>query len=286
LINDYVLPKTVEDALAALKQGNAKLIAGGTDLMLDLKSCKAAADTLVDINGIKELKGIKESDGNIIIGAGTTHQEVAESFLIQEKAVVLAKASGSVGSLQIRNTATVVGNIVNAQPAADAAVALVALGAEAEIVDKEGTIYQPVENLYAGLAKCKVDSSCQIITAVRFPALFSNQGSAYVRLAKRGALALPMLCVAVAASLKDGKIEWVRIVMAPVSTKPLRALEAEELLKDKEPSEEVILEASKKAAAMADPRDSKLRGSRAYRSSVLVNLVKRGITEAIKNARQ
>jgi carbon-monoxide dehydrogenase medium subunit len=281
MLKDYVIAKTVDGALTALRQGNAKVVAGGTDLMLDLKSGKVQVDTLVDINSIDELKNIELVDGQIRIGAAVTHQEVAKSELIKDKVPALAKASGSVGSLQIRNTATVVGNVINAQPAADAAVVLVALGAVAEIHDDAGVSNQPVEQLYAGVGKSKVDSSKQLVTAVQFPALLLNQGCAFIRLAQRGALALPMLNVAVVASLVENKVEWIRIVMAPVATQPVRATSAENMLKGAEVNEANILAAAQEAAAQANPRSSALRGSSEYRKSVLVTLVKRGLTEAL-----
>lgn len=284
MLKDYVQPKTINDALAVLQQGNSRIIAGGTDLMLDLNSGKLTAGILVDINGISELKKIELVDGQIHIGGAVTHQEAALSEIVSKKAPALARACRSVGSLQIRNTATVVGNVVNAQPAADAAVALVAFGAVAEIHDNNGTAYQLVEELYAGVGKSKVDSSKQLVTAVQFPALLPNQGSAFIRLAKRGALALPMLNVAVVVSLLNNKVEWVRIAMAPVAVKPLRAAEAENMLKGKEVNEENILAAAKAAANQANPRDSALRGSSEYRKSVLETLVKRGLTEAFKEA--
>lgn len=280
MLKDYTIVKTVDSALAALRLGNAKVIAGGTDLILDLKSGKVQVDTLVDINNIDELKKVELLDGQIRIGAAVTHQQVVESELIRDKALALAKASGAVGSLQIRNTATVVGNVVNAQPAADAAVALIAFGAVAEIHDDAGVTHQQVEQLYAGVGKSKVDSSKQLVTAVQFPALLPNQGSAFIRLAQRGALALPMLNVAVVASLVENKVEWVRIVMAPVATQPVRATSAENMLKGAEANEANILAAAQEAAAQANPRSSALRGSAEYRKSVLVSLVKRGLTEA------
>lgn len=281
MLKDYTIVKTVDGALASLGQGNARVIAGGTDLMIDLESGKIKVDRLVDINNIAELKKVELVDGQIRIGAAVTHQEVAQSSLIKERALALADASRTVGSLQIRNTATVVGNVINAQPAADAAVALIAFGAVAEIQDATGVTYQPVEELYAGVGNSKVDSGSQLVTAVQFPALLANQGSAFVRLAQRKALALPMLNVAVVASLVENKVEWVRIVMAPVDIKPVRATSAEELLKGAEANEVNILAAAQEAAAKANPRSSGLRGSAEYRKSVLVSLVKRGLTAAL-----
>lgn len=283
MINDYVLPKTVEEALAALEQGNARIIAGGTDLLLDLQEGKKTPEILVDVTGIDSIQFIRESQGLICIGAGVTHQQITESSLLREKAAVLAKASGTVGSLQIRNTATLAGNVVNAQPAADGAVALVALGAEAVVQDQEGSRTELVENLYAGLNSSKVNSTYQMLTELRVPSLEITQGSAYVRWAKREALALPMLCVGVVVSMKGDRIEWARIAMAPVATQPQRALEAEAVLKGQVPTEEVIMQAAEAAVKAANPRDSKIRGSKVCRTSVLKNLVKRAILEALEN---
>lgn len=284
LLKDYLLPKTVDEALVALEQGDARVIAGGTDVMIDLKSGRIAADKLVDITGIDELNKIELVDGQIRIGAAVTHQEAATSELIQEKALALATASRSVGSLQIRNTGTVVGNVVNAQPAADAAVALVALGAVAKIRNVGGEEYQPVEDLYAGVGKSKIDSTKQLVTFVQFPALLPNQGSAFVRLAQRGALALPILNVAAVVSVVDKKVEWTRIVMAPVGPQPVRATEAELKLQGAEVNEENILLTARLAAGQAIPRDSALRGSAEYRKSVLETLVQRALTEAFTSA--
>ncbi len=287
MLQDYLIPETVEQALSYLQdnKGQARIIAGGTDLLLDLADGKKEAGVLVDITRIPGLKKITMEDGVIRIGAAVTHNRVAKSEIIQEKASVLAQASRSVGSLQIRNCATVVGNVVNAQPAADAAVALVALGAEAEIVSPTGKEYIPVEKLYAGVGKSTLDSTAQIVTGIRFPAALKNQGSAYERLEQRKALALPMLNVAVAVSLSGERFEWARIAMAPVGTGPVRAAEAEAILKGAEANLEVIEKAAQAATSQANPRSSALRGSREYRLEVLPVLVRRALEAAVAQAK-
>lgn len=288
MLKDYVLAMSVEEALDSLKShaGEARIIAGGTDAILDYQSGKLSAKCLVDISKIDKLKKVEYVDGQIIIGAAVTHSEIKESSLIQSKAPLLAMASGSVGSLQIRNTATVVGNVVNAQPAADAAVALVALGAVAEIVDHNGTRYVPVEEMYAGVGKSTVDASRQVVTAIRFPALQAKQGSSFVRLAQRGALALPILNVAVVLSLaEDNVVEWVRIVMAPVAPKPLRASQTEKVLQGAVVTDQLIGEAARAAVVEASPRSSALRGSAEYRKEVLEVLVRRALEQAIAAAK-
>ncbi len=287
MLKDYILATSIEEALVCLKTyaGQARIIAGGTDAMLDLSAKKITTSCLLDITKVKELKKIESMDGQIVIGAAVTHSEVKNSDLIRTKAPLLAEASGSVGSLQIRNTATMVGNVVNAQPAADAAVALMALGAVVEITEDAGTSYVPIEEMYLGVGKSKVDSTKQMATSIRFPALLPGQGSAFVRLAQRGALALPMLNVAVVLSLCEDKVEWVRIVMAPVAPKPLRALEAEKYLQGAVINDELIAKAAKIAVSEATPRDSALRGSAEYRKEMLEVLVRRALQQALTTAR-
>ncbi|MDR9757982.1 MAG: FAD binding domain-containing protein [Thermacetogeniaceae bacterium] len=287
MLQDYYIPKSIADTLALLKDNNgrARIIAGGTDLVLDHQAEKITADAFIDISNIDELKKIECSDGYISIGAAVTHNQVARSQLIQEHAIALAQAARAVGSLQIRNIATVVGNVVNAQPAADTAVALVALGAEAEINSFSEVEYVPVEDMYAGLGKSTVDSTSQLVTRIRFAVPERNQGTAFVRLCQRKALALPMLCVAAMVSLKDDKFEWVRLVMAPVGPKPIRAAKAEEMLKGSPVTDEVIEKAAQLALENANPRSSLVRGSREYRMGVLPVLIKRALVAAVAQAK-
>lgn len=286
MLQDYLIPETTEQALACLRdgKGRARIIAGGTDLIPDLEDGKKEAGVLVDITRIAGLNKITVEDGVIRIGAAVTHNQVAKSELIREKASVLAQASRSVGSLQIRNTATVVGNVVNGQPAADAAVALVALGAVAEIMSPAGAEYLPVEKMYAGVGKSALDSTAQIVTMIQFPSALKNQGSAYERLQQRKALALPMLNVAVVVSLSGDRFEWARIAMAPVGPGPVRATEAEAILKGSQASQEIIEKAAGTSVAQANPRSSAIRGSREYRLEVLPVLVRRALEAAVAQA--
>jgi CO/xanthine dehydrogenase FAD-binding subunit len=181
VLQEYLMPSTVDEAMTALKkhESNSYIIAGGTDVMVNLQEKKINPSVLVDISGIEELKELR-LDGDVIrIGAGVTHNQVAKSALIQEKAGVLAMASREVGSLQIRNVATLVGNVVSAQPAADAAIALVALDAVAEIIGVDGKKEMSVLDLYGGVGVCNVDCTLELVTALKFPALKKNQGRTF-----------------------------------------------------------------------------------------------------------
>ncbi|MGI9861756.1 FAD binding domain-containing protein [Moorella naiadis] len=286
---EYIVTDSIAESLAILAKyhGKARIIAGGTDLLLDLQAGKKDVDILVDINNIPSLKSSKYEAGYIVIGAGVTLSEVTSSPLLWRQATLLGEAAAAVGSPQIRNVATVVGNIINAQPAADTAVALVALEAEIEVRDNHGNQYRRVADCYAGRGLSLIDSTRQIVTGVRFLPLKTGQGSAFVRFALRKSLALPVINTAVIVTLdNEAKISWARIVLAPAGPAPFQAKQAESLLRNCLPSRENLSQAAKIAAAEAPLRDSPLRGSRDYRRSLAEVLVEEALAQAVRRAKE
>ena len=285
---EYISPRTIQEALEILQyyKGQARIVAGGTDLILELKDRMREVKCMVDITEIKALRKIEQDGEEIKIGAGVTHSQIASSTLIQKQATVLADAASAVGSPQIRNQGTIVGNVVNAQPAADTAVALFALEAKVDIVTSSGTKCVPVEDLYDGVGISKVDSTAEIVTFVRFKSLGSSQGSAFVRLAQRKALALPILNVAVVVTVQDERFKEAKIVVAPVAPIPFRSREAEGILRGAPIGLESIRPAAEAATGEAHPRDSALRGSAEYRKKMVKMLVKRALEQATERARQ
>ena len=282
----YLFPATVQEALEMLAAhgGQARIIAGGTDLVLQSQRGQRAATVMVDITRIPGLDGIEEHEDYVTIGCQATHAQIAASPLIHQKAEVLALACGSVGGPQTRNVGTLVGNVVNALPAADGAVALFALEAEVEVADAEGRRWLPIAAMYAGVGKCTIDPCVQMVTAIRFRPLSNGWASAYQRLANRKALALPILNAAVVVGLEDGVCSEVRIAVGPVAPTPFRAREAEAALVGQPPTPEAVVRAARLAADAANPRDSALRGSRDYRKAMVEVLVRRALTQAVTKA--
>ena len=282
----YLFPATVQEALEMLAAhgGQARIIAGGTDLVLQSQRGQRAATVMVDITRIPGLDGIEEHEDYVTIGCQATHAQIAASPLIHQKAEVLALACGSVGGPQTRNVGTLVGNVVNALPAADGAVALFALDAEVEVVDAEGRRWLPIAEMYAGVGQCTIDPCVQMVTAIRFRPLTDGWASAYQRLANRKALALPILNAAVVVGLEDGVCSEVRIAVGPVAPTPFRAREAEAALVGQPPTPEAVVRAARLAADAANPRDSALRGSRDYRKAMVEVLVRRALTQAVTKA--
>ena len=276
-IKEYLMPRSVDECLSKLSEfeGRGRLIAGGTDLVSNMERQKVRAEALIDITSIEELAGFHIDDSDLTINAGATHAQISLDERVREILPALAQACGSVGSPQIRNVATVAGNVVNAQPAADAAVALCALGAKVKIASASGRRIEAIENLYAGLGQSKINSSREILTAIKIRLPRRGQANAYGRISPRNSLCLPIVNAAVSIEVKEGKIQCARLAMGPVADRPFRSLKAEETLRGVALDDTKSLsEAAMVASAESNPRNSCLRGCSDYRRQLLQVLVR------------
>lgn len=287
---EYLFATSVAEALALLHryEGQARLIAGGTDLVLQLQQGERTARCLVDITRIASLQDIRLVGEEIVIGAAVTHAAIAASPLIAARATVLQEAALSVGTPQIRNVGTLVGNVISAQPGADGSLALLALDATLDVVDLDGNTRRvPVAEAFVRPDVSTIDPRREMVTLVRVPALAAHQASAYVRLARRRASALPVLAVGVVISTEqktksiEHRLEWVRIALGPVALTPYRARQAEEVLRGAPLSSPAIEEAAQAASQEARPRSSALRGSREYRQEMVRVYVRRALEAAV-----
>ena len=285
---EYLYPVAVAEAVQMLADhgGRARVIAGGTDLVPQLRSGERQALCLVDVSRIDELRGITETDEIITIGAATTHAEVAASPLIRRRAEVLAQAAAEVGSPEIRNSGTLGGNVMNAQPAADTALALLALDAQAEVVGQGGAYWLPISEMYAGPGVSRVDSSTKLVRAFRFRGLGGQAGSYYHRLGKCKSIALPVLCAAAVVRLDGAKFVSAAISLGPVAPRPWRPAVAEAWLAGKPADDENITQAAKLAQQDAKPRSSLLRCSSDYRREMVAVLVRDTLSRAVAAARR
>ena len=275
---DYIFSSTVTEAIKALQDANGRgrLIAGGTDILLDLENGKYSADLLVDISRIPELMEIRLEGDVLVIGAAVTLTSISCSDLVKKHAPSLAKAAGRVGAHQIGNVATLVGNVVTAQPAADGAMALATLEPEF-IIEGPRQRKASMSEMYAGFAKSKIDSTKEIVTRIRIPCQKEGEASEFERLDMRRSLALPMLNASVAARQENGKFEWVRIAMGPVGVGPIRAKKAEEWLAHKDISCKNIQQAAQMTLEDANPRSSTFRGTREYRMKTLPVIIEQAL---------
>jgi CO/xanthine dehydrogenase FAD-binding subunit len=281
----YLFPASLDEALAMLAEydGQARVIAGGTDLVPQLKNKERMVKCLVDVSRLPELKGIHRQDDTIRIGAAITHQKLASSKLLQEQASALAQGAASVGSPQIRYMGTVGGNVVNAQPAADTAIPLLALDAQAEIAGPQGTRRETLESLYVRPGESAIDASSEILVALRFRALGAGQSSAFTRLAKRRALSLPILNAAVVVHVDDDgrTLKDVSMALGPVALTPFRARKAEDALRGQPWDRATVQSALEIASSEAKPRTNPLRGSAEYRQEMVKVLLQRALEQAL-----
>jgi CO/xanthine dehydrogenase FAD-binding subunit len=289
ICEQYVLASSVEEALATLAslRGKGRLIAGGTDLVIQLQRGERTVRTLVDISRIPGLDEISMEDSHVVVGAAATHSQIERAALIHTRAPVLVQAASQIGSPQIRNVGTIAGNVVNAQPAADTSIALLALDAEAQIANLTGRQWVPVAQLFVRPGVSRVDASSEMITAFRFRAQASRESSSFERLARRRAVALPLINVAVRVLLDadSSHIREARIAIGPVAPVPIRAVRAEAVLANEVASDETVALAAETAANESKPRTSLLRASREYRLELIKVLTQRALRRAIENAR-
>ena len=283
---EYLVPRSLEEALEMLQhyRGAARVIAGGTDIVPANRRGAPDIKALVDITRIPGLNRIELAGETVKIGPLVTHTEAALSELIRERGMALAEGASRLGSPQIRNIATLAGNIVNAQPGADTVIPLLALDGSVTVRGAQGERTIPLAELFTGVGRTTIDSTREIVTGISFPALGKGEASAAMRLAKRKTLVLPILTVAVVVGTDPGRKTFTkaRIAVGPVATTPLRCVAAEEILAGSPIGDAVIRKAAAEAEKAANPRTSLIRGTSEYRKAMVQVLVERGIATALK----
>jgi len=281
---DYKIPRTLEEACDLLwkTDGKARVIAGGTDLVIGLRNGDQKTQSLIDITKIEELHGIIDEDGKVSIGATVTHSEIATSSLVRKYGKVLSDAALEIGSPQIRNLGTIGGNIINASPAGDTLPPLMVLNAMAKVVSREGTREVPLLQLFKGPYETHLFSH-EILAQISFPKLNPGFRSAFVRLARRKAMAIARVSVAILLRRAegDGFIEDIRISIGSVTPTPQRMSEAEIFLKDKLPDEECLRLAAHKVSEGMMERTG-IRPSTSYKAPVVEALFIRAFKKAVE----
>jgi carbon-monoxide dehydrogenase medium subunit len=288
---EYHLPTTLKQALDLLARydGRARVVAGGTDLILEMQQGRTApVAALVDVTQVEGLNEIRLDDGWIVIGAGVTHTQIVESAILQQRATALVESCGQVGGPQVRNVATLCGNVVHALPAADGTVSLLALDAEGLVATRTGQTWRPLPALFRGPGESAIDSTCEILAAVRFQATGAGEGSAFVRVMRPQGVALPILGVAVWVRLAPDPAAGyaqVRIAVGPAGPVPFRANRAEAALAGAPVGAESSARAIELTLAEAQVRTSKYRATKEYRGEMIRTLLPKALSVAIERAR-
>lgn len=297
VFENYHMPVTVEQALALLAhyEGRARVVAGGTDLLVDSQAefyqgHRPHFDALVDVTRIAGANEIREQDGFLVIGCGVTHTQIVAASLVQSRATALAEACLVVGGPQVRNVATLCGNVAHALPAADGTVALMALDAEAQVVSQgvggANYMWRPLASLFRGPAESAVDSTRELIAAVRFRPTGAQAASAFVRVMRPQGVALPILGLATRVKMDGETLVEVAVSAGPVAPVPFRATRTEAYLMGKRLTAETLREATRALLAEARPRTSPHRATRDYRLELLPTLLEQTLRAAAARAQK
>lgn len=264
-------PRTCDEVIRVWASvPEARLLAGGTDLLVRLKDTLSWPPLIV-LERVTELCGITLTDGWLRLGARTTYYELERNALVAQHAPALAEAARMVGSPAIRNRGTLGGNLANASPAGDTLPVLLALDAELELRAAVGTRVVPLTSFFCGPGRTMLQPQ-ELIAAVRIP-LRPQWRSAFARLAPRAALAIAKVSAAVAVHIDADQVRDVRIALGAVAPTVLRATEAETLLRGERLTDALCTRAAALAAQAAQPI-SDIRSTASYRRAMCAALVR------------
>ncbi len=275
--------KSLEGALEKLAHGGGEVlpIAGGTNLIVELRGGRHAPKALLNIEKLRELRRLEREDGWIVADGAITLAEVLDSPLTGEQGGSLREAARTFASPLVRNRATLGGNLADGSPAADSAPPLLALDAEVELASCAGVRRLPLSKFFlnVGATARRPD---ELITALRWPAPNPRTAFGYTKVGLRKADAISVASVAIALEAgKEGHCRKARIALGSIAPTPLRAVEAEALLEGEVPTPALIGEAARLAGEAASPI-SDIRGTAGYRRHVVTVLVRRLVEEAAR----
>jgi CO/xanthine dehydrogenase FAD-binding subunit len=276
---EYLVPRSLDEAVSMYDAhgDQAAYIAGGTDVVVKMKEHKFAPGYLISLKQIltRDQPEINRETGELTLAASVTHRMIEKSAMIKLEYPILHDAVRNIGSVQIRNVATIGGNLVNAVPSADGAIPLIALDARVNIYGAKGERSLELVHFFTGPGQTVLTKG-EILTEIVVPPPLPLTGSAYIKFGRRKAMELPMLGVGVLLSLEEtsGHCTRARVCLGVAAPTPFRALGAERFLTGKDISEEALKEAGKIAAEESQVRDS-IRGVAWYRREMVAVLVRR-----------
>jgi carbon-monoxide dehydrogenase medium subunit len=284
LWKEYLQPQSIGEVLDLLHESPkpVAIIAGGTDLLLDLRQGRHhPVHTLIDITYIPEMKGVDEKADGIHLGAATTFNEIIHHPLLIENAACLVEACSQIGGPQVRSVGTIGGNVAHALPAGDGSIALLALEAEVKIVSTNGVRWQPLEDFFVGVGKPGFDRLREVLTGFRIPIGSPRTGSAFQRIMRPQGVAIAILNMALNLQLTSaGEIDGASLTVGPAGPIPFRARKTEAALAGRTPDEATIQEVKTILNEETHFRTSAHRATAEYREHLVGILFQRVLNSA------
>ena len=281
---EYRTPKTLKEVQQDLKQfgSDAKLIAGGTALMIMMKQRLVHPECLISLRSVRGLNGIAEKNGGIAIGGAATHRAVENSPIVKRRLPLLAETYHHVATVRVRNMATVGGGLAHADPNQDPPPTLIALGATIKAASADGSRTISVEDFFTDYYETVLKPD-EIITELYVPRLPPNSGAAFLKFLPRTADDYATVSAAAVVTLDKSKKNFadVRIALGSVGTTAIRARDAEAVLRGQPVKAEALAEAGEKAKQAVDPI-SDFRGSAAYKKEMAGVFVRRALIKALE----
>jgi carbon-monoxide dehydrogenase medium subunit len=280
---DYIRPGNMEDAIAALQAHDEPyLLAGGTDLLIGMKTKAVKPKCLIDLKGIPGIDGI-EYDNGFRFGALTTVRDIEVSALIREKIPALSEAAGTLGSIQIRNRATIGGNLCHGSPAADMAAILLAMKCEVAIASDKGEKTIGLDQFFTG-PNSTILGKHEVLSQIIIPKEMEQFKGVYLKHGPRKAMDIGIVNIAIFldADIKNRSCNQVMIALGAVAPTPIRAKKAEALLKGKELVPDLIYKAAEAASNEAKPITD-FRATAGYRKDLVKSLVTKGIQQILES---
>ena len=287
LWQNYIRPKNLNEAMDAFATAPRPLlpVAGGTDLLLDLQQGRhSPVQTLVDVTSIAEMTLLEQRGDELFIGASVPVNRIATSPEVAHHAQALTEACDLIAGPQVRNVATLGGNVAHALPAADGTIALLSLNAQVEVASTTGTRRIPFKELFLGPGKSSLKHGEELIVGFHLPLSTSHQASCFKRIMRPQGVALPILNCAVWLERENDAINDIRIAVGPGGGTPFRATQAENTLRGHPLNETTFESALEALLAQAQFRTSARRASADYRRHIVNGLFKDVIESAWERA--
>lgn len=278
---NLLMPKTLPEALEMLADNAPDVapLAGGTNLIPDMRGGRLSPSTVVNVEGLEELRGVRRENGHLVLGGGTTIAELRADPLLAQHAPILQEAAAAFGHPLVRNRATVGGNLVNAAPCADTAPPLLALNAEVELASKDGVRIVPLEDFMIGVYQT-VCQPQELLAAIRWPVSPPHTVGAFRKLGLRKISCMAKVDVAVVVEGEGGRCREARIALGAVAPRHFRVHDAEDLLRGQPLTPEIIAEAARLTAGASQPRS----GSE-YKLQVVEALTRRLLAKVAQSQR-